>query len=261
MDRRELLNLYDRHERIAARPFGLEVEHCGPVVRHLAPPGGRSWVIHADLEETAADAVIERERAFFAARGGDVEWKHFAHDRPADLLRRLAAAGFAPEEREELMAIDLDAAPAWIDDPAASDVREHGPEGWPDVERVLLTVWPELADGFTTRFAAELRAHPERVRLFVARVDGRPAAAAWTLRSGPDTPFLGLFGGATLPEHRGRGLYRALVAARARYARGVGARYLTVDAGPMSAPILRRLGFERLTTTTPCVLRSAGAPT
>lgn len=260
MDRAALLALYDRHERIDARPYGFDVERTAHVVRHLGPPGGRSWVIHADLSGADVDAVLAGERAYFAARGGEVEWKHFAHDRPTDLRERLAAVGFVPEEREELLALDLREAPAWVDEPIAHDVSDHGPEGWDAVVGVLLVVWPELADGFVERFGAELRSCPERIRLFLARVDGAPAAAAWTVRSGPDTPFLGLFGGATLPRHRGRGLYRALVAARARHARSVGARYLTVDAGPMSAPILRRLGFVRLTTTTPCVLRTSAAP-
>jgi predicted acetyltransferase len=52
---------------------------------------------------------------------------------------------------------------------------------------------------------------------------------------------------------RGRGVYRALLAARARDARERGARFLLVDAQPTSEPILRRMGFEVLTSTWPCV--------
>ena len=63
--------------------------------------------------------------------------------------------------------------------------------------------------------------------------------------------FAGLFGGITLPEHRGRGLYRATVARRAELARERGYRFLYVDALPTSRPILERLGFVALTTTTP----------
>ncbi|WP_050776729.1 hypothetical protein [Streptomyces sp. SPB074] len=51
----------------------------------------------------------------------------------------------------------------------------------------------------------------------------------------------------------GRGLYRATVAARARIAAARGVRYLQVDASADSAPILRRLGFLELTTTTPYI--------
>jgi GNAT superfamily N-acetyltransferase len=58
-----------------------------------------------------------------------------------------------------------------------------------------------------------------------------------------------------LPAYRGRGLYTALLAARVQEARRLGASYATVDAGPMSLPILRRLGFQPLTVATPCIWR------
>jgi GNAT superfamily N-acetyltransferase len=54
-----------------------------------------------------------------------------------------------------------------------------------------------------------------------------------------------LMGGAVLPEARGRGVYRALVRARWEHAAERGTPLLVVQAGPMSAPVLDRLGFER----------------
>lgn len=54
-----------------------------------------------------------------------------------------------------------------------------------------------------------------------------------------------LMGGAVLPEARGRGVYRALVRARWDHAVGRGTPLLVVQAGPMSAPVLDGLGFER----------------
>ena len=70
--------------------------------------------------------------------------------------------------------------------------------------------------------------------------------------------FAGLWGGGTLPQWRGRGVFRALVAHRARAAAERGYRYLQVDASDDSLPILRRTGFTELTTTTPYV--HPGAP-
>ena len=252
MDRDELLDLYDRHERREARPAGWRVELGARTVRHVGAAGEPSWVIWSDLSEADADAAIAAEQARFVALGQGFEWKHFGHDAPADLLARLLAAGFVAEEAEALMVLDLHAPPGWLDHDGGPDVQALGIEGWDDVARVLVAVWPHLADEFVPRFRREIEAAPERVRLFVAYSGEAPVAAAWTVDGGPASPFLGLFGGATLPEHRGRGLYRALVAARARFAWARGKRFLTVDAGPMSAPILARLGFVRLTTTTPC---------
>jgi hypothetical protein len=53
-----------------------------------------------------------------------------------------------------------------------------------------------------------------------------------------------LFGGATLPEARGRGAYRALVAARWEDAVARETPILVTQAGPMSRPILTQLGFR-----------------
>lgn len=71
------------------------------------------------------------------------------------------------------------------------------------------------------------------------------------------TDFASLWGGGTLPAYRRRGVYRALVARRARLAAERGARYLLVDASDESQPILEHLGFARLTTTTPYMRRAA----
>lgn len=49
------------------------------------------------------DALIARQRTFFAARGEAVEWKTRAHDLPADLPQRLTAAGFVAEQRETVL--------------------------------------------------------------------------------------------------------------------------------------------------------------
>jgi hypothetical protein len=52
-------------------------------------------------------------------------------------------------------------------------------------------------------------------------------------------------GGATLPEWRRRGIYRATVVYRANLAAGGGFRYLETDASDDSRPILERLARTR----------------
>jgi hypothetical protein len=56
-----------------------------------------------------------------------------------------------------------------------------------------------------------------------------------------------------LPEWRHRGIYRALVTYRARLADSRGFTMLQVDASSDSRPILERLGFIAITTTTPYI--------
>ena len=90
------------------------------------------------------------------------------------------------------------------------------------------------------------------VVIIVAEAGDRLVSSA-RLEFQPGTDFAGLWGGSTLAEWRARGIYRALVAERARLAAERGVRYLQVDASDDSLPILLRLGFEAVTTTTPYV--------
>ncbi len=84
-------------------------------------------------------------------------------------------------------------------------------------------------------------------------MDGDEPVCSARIEFTPGTQFAGLWGGGTLPHWRGRGIYRALIAQRTRVAVERGYRYLQVDASDESAPILRRLGFTRLSVTTPYV--------
>jgi len=71
--------------------------------------------------------------------------------------------------------------------------------------------------------------------------------------------FASLWGGGTLAAWRGRGVFRSVVAYRARLAAERGYRYLQVDASEDSRPILERLGFVVLATTTPFTHRGGAA--
>jgi GNAT superfamily N-acetyltransferase len=105
-------------------------------------------------------------------------------------------------------------------------------------------------------FGRRYELDPDSVHV-VAFVDGAPVSGGRIDFAGASV-FAGLFGGATVPELRGRGLYRATVAKRAELARERGVPWLYVDALPTSRPILERLGFVRLTATTPFVIPRAG---
>ena len=72
-------------------------------------------------------------------------------------------------------------------------------------------------------------------------MDGDPVARA---SAAFGEHAVSLFGGATLPEARGRGAYRALVAARWEDAVARGTPVLVTQAGRMSQPILAQLGFR-----------------
>jgi GNAT superfamily N-acetyltransferase len=67
-----------------------------------------------------------------------------------------------------------------------------------------------------------------RWHVYFARQDGRPLATGALFVQG-DIAYLGY--GATLPEHRGQGLQRMLLAKRMRVALALGCRYIVSETG------------------------------
>lgn len=219
MDTTEILARFDEQMRRPNQPDGsLYVSEGWSAV--LRPP------TNGDVEP-----LIERMREL----PGWVEWKYYSHDGP-ELRERLLAAGLAPEDEETVVVVEAASIPP---PPADVELREE------------VDVFVELAERVFGRSHGS--GLPEHAVPVVVYVDGQPVSGG-RVDLEPGVEFAGLFGGITLPEFRGRGLYRATVARRAELAREHGYRWLYSDALPTSRPILERLGFVRLTTTTPFVI-------
>jgi len=88
------------------------------------------------------------------------------------------------------------------------------------------------------------------MELWVAEADGEIVGAG-RLEPVPGTEFAGIWGGATRPGWRRRGIYRALTAARARSALSLGKGLIYSDSTEYSRPILARAGLVKVSTTTP----------
>jgi GNAT superfamily N-acetyltransferase len=256
-----LLAAYDEQLRGAppTSPIGVTYEADGPLLRITGQSRGLvSAPRDVGVRGLELDRLIARQRDYFAERGEAVEWKTHGHDLPADLPQRLLTAGFVAEEEETLLigvAAEMAAEPAPPDGvvlrqvTTATDMRR--------IAEMESAVWGEdqsrLGDDLIRRVATG----PDEVAVMVAEAGGRVISAAWLVFR-PGTDFAGLWGGSTMPEWRGRGIYRALVACRAQRATARGVRYLQVDASKDSSPILRRLGFQAVTTTTPYVWTPRG---
>ena len=102
-----------------------------------------------------------------------------------------------------------------------------------------------MADALLRRLALD-----DGMELWVAEKDGQVVSAG-RLEPVPGTDFAGIWGGSTLKEWRGRGIYRALTAARARSALRKGKTLINSDSTEDSRPILERYGFLKVSTTTP----------
>ena len=162
---------------------------------------------------------------------------------PSDLVERLTALGIVPDPDDPVaIGMVLDAGGA-IEEPPGTWARRVA-----SVDELVLArrIQHEAFGGNADEVGHE-QAEIDFTRegsdgsTFLAFVDGEPAAAGYASY----TPLgLILFGGATLPAARGRGAYRALVAARAREAAARDTPTVVTHAGRMSRPILERLGFR-----------------
>ncbi len=252
MNHEQLLALFDLEQRQEIIYHDAEREELDHVVRHIAFHEDQAFVLHSSLNEQNVDAAIEAQIAYFESIKIDVEWKLYDYDRPADLLDRLAARGFEVEEPEAVMVIDLDEAPDVFFAPNRADVRLlDNPADLVAVAKVEERVWDRDYSGLIERLQRDVVILPKLLSVYVAFVDDEPASAAW-IYFHHGTSFASLWGGSTLPQYRGQGLYSALLAVRARDARTRGFRFLTVDASPMSRPILEKRGFSLLAMARAC---------
>jgi GNAT superfamily N-acetyltransferase len=254
----ELLLAYDvqLRGRVPDRlPSGVQVERDGPLVRWLGLKQG-GFVEYRDLgglEGAELDELIARQLRVFAARGERFEWKLHGHDRPRDLPQRLRRAGLSPEDVETVViapVAEIAGRPLLPEDLSLREVVDRA-----DLDRIPTLV--EEATGedpgwLAQSLEAEQAVDPEALRIVVVQAGSEIVCAGW-VRFEQGTDFASLWGGATLPAWRRRGIYRAIVAYRANLAAERGFQFISVDASANSRPILQRLGFVAVTTTTPYV--------
>ena len=253
MQKSDLLSLYDAQMRITLQLPGVTFERSPRIVRDIDPASNSGFIDYAALDDASADAEVDAQIAYYKGLNLPFTWKVYDHDRPADLRQRLAARGFTVSEPSTLMVLDLAESPAILT-PAPLPPEVHRLEGEDAVEsvvRVEETVYGSPRDWLHAYLQHLQRARSDLLSLYGAVVAGEVVSAAWIIYY-DGSQFASLLGGATLPRHRSRGYYTALLALRAREAHERGVRFLAVDASPMSAPILAKHGFTALEQTTYC---------
>lgn len=261
LDERALRDAYDRQLRPDVPdpvPHGAVVERDGPLVRVRGLPP-RAFVTYRSLAGEDVDALIRRQVEYFTELAEPAEWKLHGHDEPADLPERLRAAGFVPEDEETVMVGPVAALAAT--QPVLPDgVSLREVSSLADLERIAAmesTVWATDLSSLADSLHREIAADPQAVTVVAAEAGDEVVSAGW-MRYAKGTSFATLWGGSTLPGWRGKGIFRALVTYRARLAGARGFTLLQVDASDDSRPILRRMGFLAVTTTTPYVFTPGG---
>jgi GNAT superfamily N-acetyltransferase len=214
-------------------------------------PNSASWV-RCGAEE--ADEVIAEVTALFGERDLPLMWVLDPDTEPAGFPEFLLAHGVRPDPHAPESAVMVLPIDAHLDMPPVDGMELH--DGLADLE-TFRRVDAVNAEAFGGRspaggpgYSAQLERRRQNQlaagnrRVVLATVDGEPAGSSGLSLYPPDGAIIN--GGAVRPKFRGRGVYRAMVAARLEMARDAGAAGLVVWGAPMSAPILGRLGFEKV---------------
>ena len=258
------LAAYDDQLRTDAEtPGAASVTKLGPL--HLGTfRDGRGFVTYRDLGNAGEDAISRLVRAavdhFLADPGVTrVEWKTRGHDHAPGLHGALLEHGFVPDPPESIMIGSAQALSVPVPVPDAVVVRQVVDEQ--DVRAMSAMqdavfgdpVSDGMADALLHRLSLD-----DGMELWVAEADGLIVSAG-RLEPVEGTAFAGIWGGATRPEWRGRGIYRALTARRAQSALRLGKTLIHSDSTEFSRPILERSGLVKVSTTTPYRWRREGS--
>lgn len=263
-----LLAAYDNQlRRDAEVPSAVTVTELGPLflATYL---GGRGFITYRDLDTDEGPATQESVRGLVTAALDHyvaqpeirkVEWKTRGHDHAPGLHDALIAAGFEVDETESVMIGDAALLALDLEVPDGVTVRrvtdEADVRAMVDMQCEVFGDDPDEAASHYEQIMHRLRTRDD-MDMWVAEEAG-VIVSAGRLEPVEGTEFAGIWGGATRPEHRGRGIYRALTAARARSAIEQGKRWINSDSTEFSRPILERSGLVKVSTTTPYVWKSA----
>ncbi|QSQ22756.1 hypothetical protein JY651_47980 [Pyxidicoccus parkwayensis] len=257
-ERDRFLQAYDDELRTDAEVRTADtVERHGPLVV-ATYAGGRGFVTYRDLG--GADAARVAELVGWARRRFEsdpaiveAEWKSRGHDLAPGLHEALVASGFAPDAPESIMIGEAERLVVDVELPDDVVVRRITDEA---EVRAASAMQDEVFGGPISKARADdllaRLARGDGTEQWIAEADG-VIVSAGRLEPVPGTRFAGIWGGATRPEWRGRGIYRALTARRARSALAQGKTLINSDSTEFSRPILERSGFVKVSTTTPYV--------
>jgi GNAT superfamily N-acetyltransferase len=233
---------------------GARIERTGSVVRSV---GLWNIVLFWDRDSRDPRSLVATQANAVRANGLALEWKLYSHDGPEGLATALRDERFVPDAPETLMMFDLTG--PLPDTPLHDGLEIRTVVDVGGVRDHISVSSAAFGEDLSSRTETYVRALGDpTLALYVAYLRGQPVSCG-RLQLPADRAFASLWGGATVPGHRGLGIYRALVAFRANVARRHGYRYLTIDARETSRPILARLGFVPLSGVTAWMLRPDGA--
>jgi GNAT superfamily N-acetyltransferase len=209
-------------------------------------PNSAAWIRCGVAE---AEDVVAEVRAIFAARRLPLMWILDPETEPGDFGDRLLSLGAATEPHAPDVAVMVLPVDADLEAPPVAGLVIHDALASAELFRQADAVNAEAFHAAARDPGPQERRRANQLaagnrRLLLATVDGEPAGSAGMTLHPPAGAIIN--GGAVRQRFRGRGVYRALVAERLRMAQEAGVAGLQVWGGHMSAPILEKLGFEKV---------------
>jgi GNAT superfamily N-acetyltransferase len=218
------------------------------------PIPGPNGVSFVRCRSDEADEVIQEVHAAVAPRRLPLMWILDPETEPAGFADHLARHGIRPDPKGWEFAVMVLPIDAQLKNPVIPGLEIVDAHANLDTFRKADAAAAEAFRGPKPGVDPEYLAMLDRRRLaniaagnrhwLLATLDGEPAGAAGISLFPPGGATVN--GGAVRAKFRGRGIYRALVAARLDIARDGGVSGLAVWGGDMSGPILARLGFEKV---------------
>jgi hypothetical protein len=229
---------------------GAELLHHDRFDLWLGPPiyPGLTCVLNVRGPEGCAAELLRDVRARMRERGRTrANWMLGSHATPVTLVDDLVALGLTRDIDPVLKGLVCSREPDGVD-PSVEVRRAATREDMHAFYAIQQEAFGEDrnasdgGDAFVDQMF-EAERSTDAITTYLAYLDGEPVATA----RATFTPVgVVLNGGSTLARARGRGIYRALVAARWRDAVARGTPFLTTLARPSSHPILVRMGFVQV---------------
>ncbi|MGC1238213.1 MAG: GNAT family N-acetyltransferase [Acidimicrobiales bacterium] len=249
----ELRDAFDEQVRRNVTPDGSGAtgEYGVNFVRRVANDGpGWCEVSWSSLDAMTADEAIAAQIEFYRSRNLSFVWRVYDYDRPTDLGERLVNAGFIDSGTSAVMIAESSRLSREPVLPEGTELLRVSDEAGVELLiEVHESVFGHSHEELRRSILRRLDVAPQETDMFVVMAGDVPVSSS-RIEFFPASDFAGLWGGSTVPEWRGKGIYRALVFRRARLAQERGYRYLMVMASDNSRPILNQLGFQIISRAT-----------
>jgi GNAT superfamily N-acetyltransferase len=240
-----------KYEAAVRAPWGAELFRPDsqlierPGWRQILTPSATGYLNEVSLAQVAAEdaeRIIDETIAMYRAQHLSTKWYVGPTTQPADLGERLTRRGFESWE-VRAMGIETDR-PSEAGDIEVVAIRDAELDGYLETAMRGWSMGEDQRAVERETHRREIAKRPQTAHFFAARIAGENVGTAGVfLRDG----YGYLVGGQVLESARGRGAYRALVAARLAFLRARGDGYaVSLAREQTAAPLLERFGFETL---------------